>query len=62
MNLSSSAIGVKEDKEYMYIVPYYKIHSPNGLYQMATGIRGGKCTETINFPSSSASKIFPLPF
>ena len=31
MNLSSSAIGIKEDKSY--IVPNYKINSPKGLYQ-----------------------------
>ena len=61
MNPSSSAIGIKEGKLYINL-NNNKIHSTNGLYEMATGIRGGKCTETINFPSSSASKIFPLPF
>lgn len=60
MNPSSSAIGIKEGK--LYINLNNKIHSSNGLYEMATGIRGGKCTETINFPSSSTSQIFPLPF
>ena len=60
MKSSSSAIGIKEGK--LYINLNNKIHSPDGLYLRATGIREGKCTETINFPSSSTSKIFPLPF